>query len=354
MPSNSVKRSHSNVGDILELKHNSIGGYGIRGRRGTMEDRMSFVDETETLGIQFYGVFDGHGGDAAAEFVNEKLFKTIISRLNRQSAETKSSLDTSNCDKILLDEEKDFEQQTCTKLDLSLLSQILIDEVVALDSDLISELKKSYNLAGTTALFAARYLPENKLLIANVGDSRGVLCNQRGLAVPLSTDHKPQSPKELKRIKEAGGFIKFTGVWRVGGILATSRAMGDYPLKDKKFLIAEPDVLVVDLNTVQPQFAIFATDGLWDAMTNEEAVEYVKETLATLKKRQTKKEDLAIEAAKAICYEAYRRLSVDNVTAIIVLFDSSDFSRRAGYTPSMSTSSRRKPPVPQADSRTVT
>lgn len=54
--------------------------------------------------------------------------------------------------------------------------------------------------------------------------------------------------RERKRIKEAGGFITFNGVWRVAGILATSRALGDYPLKDKKLVIANPDILTFDLS----------------------------------------------------------------------------------------------------------
>lgn len=54
--------------------------------------------------------------------------------------------------------------------------------------------------------------------------------------------------RERKRIKEAGGFIAFKGVWRVAGILATSRALGDYPLKEKKLVIADPDILTFDLN----------------------------------------------------------------------------------------------------------
>lgn len=40
--------------------------------------------------------------------------------------------------------------------------------------------------------------------MANVGDSRGVLCDKNGNAVPLSHDHKPYQLKERKRIKKAG------------------------------------------------------------------------------------------------------------------------------------------------------
>ena len=32
-------------------------------------------------------------------------------------------------------------------------------------------------------------------------------------------------------MQEAGGFVAMNGVWRVQGVLATSRALGDYPLK---------------------------------------------------------------------------------------------------------------------------
>jgi len=73
----------------------------------------------------------------------------------------------------------------------------------------------------------------SKLIVANVGDSRGVMYDARGIAIPLSFDHKPQQVRERKRIHDAGGFIAFRGVWRVAGVLATSRALGDYPLKDK-------------------------------------------------------------------------------------------------------------------------
>lgn len=84
--------------------------------------------------------------------------------------------------------------------------------------------------------------------MANVGDSRGVMCDAKGKVIPMSFDHKPQQSRELKRIQEAGGFVQFKGVWRVAGILATSRALGDYPLKDKNFVIAEPDILTFDLS----------------------------------------------------------------------------------------------------------
>lgn len=79
-------------------------------------------------------------------------------------------------------------------------------------------------MAGSTALIAI--VDNVRLIVANVGDSRGVMCDMKMNAIPLSFDHKPNQSREKNRIKEAGGFIAFHGVWRVAGILATSRALG--------------------------------------------------------------------------------------------------------------------------------
>lgn len=65
----------------------------------------------------------------------------------------------------------------------------------------------------------------------------------------------------------------------MAGILATSRALGDYPLKDKKLVIAEPDILTFDLNDHNAAFLVLASDGLWDTFSNEEAIAFIKERL---------------------------------------------------------------------------
>lgn len=50
-------------------------------------------------------------------------------------------------------------------------------------------------------------LSDRELTVANVGDSRGVLCDKDGNAVALSHDHKPYQLKERKRIKRAGIYV---------------------------------------------------------------------------------------------------------------------------------------------------
>ncbi|CAH1780661.1 unnamed protein product [Owenia fusiformis] len=262
-----------------ELRKGNVGVYAIQGRRNHMEDRFNVVLDLEHTGTSIYGIFDGHGGEFAADFTEKTLFKTIMVRL------LKAALAGSTED----------------------LSALLTEEFLYVDKQLLAIEKATNEVSGTTALIAM--VKDNILTVANVGDSRGVLCDCNGKAVALSIDHKPQLLKERKRIKKAGGFISFNGVWRVVGVLATSRAMGDYPLKEKNFVIAEPDVLTFDLNEVKPDFMILATDGLWDAFSNEEAVMYVKERL-----------DEPHFGAKSLVFQAYYRGSLDNISVMIVNF----------------------------------
>uniref|UniRef100_A0A1B0DBS5 Uncharacterized protein n=1 Tax=Phlebotomus papatasi TaxID=29031 RepID=A0A1B0DBS5_PHLPP len=190
--------------------------------------------------------------------------------------------------------------------------KLLTDEVLAADHELVESAKKIKNFAGTTALIAV--LDGTKLVVANVGDSRGVMCDSKGNAIPLSFDHKPQQVREKKRIQEAGGFVAFNGVWRVAGILATSRAMGDYPLKDKKLVIADPDILTFNLRDHKPMFIILASDGLWDTFSNEEAVAFIKERL-----------DEPHFGAKSLTMQSYYRGSVDNISVLVVVFKNGTF-----------------------------
>ncbi|KAG7199640.1 hypothetical protein KM043_014234 [Ampulex compressa] len=184
-------------------------------------------------------------------------------------------------------------------------SRLLTDEVLAADRLLVEAAKKNMDVAGTTALIAL--LEGNKLIVANVGDSRGVMCDGKGNAIPLSFDHKPQQERERRRIYKAGGRVTFNGVWRVAGILATSRALGDYPLKDKKLVIADPDILTFDLSDHNPMFIILASDGLWDTFTNEEAVAFIKERI-----------NEPHFGAKSITLQSYYRGSLDNITVVVI------------------------------------
>lgn len=141
------------------------------------------------------------------------------------------------------------------------------------------------NAVGCTACVCI--LTKDEVICANSGDSRGVLC-RKGVAVELSRDHKPDNPEEKERITKAGGFVEEN---RVKGMLNLSRALGDLEYKldpelavEDQMITCVPEIKVekIDKNA---EFLIIACDGIWDCMTNQEAVDFVKEQASTLKKK---------------------------------------------------------------------
>merc|ERR1712029_875675 len=173
--------------------------------------------------------------------------------------------------------------------------KLMGDAIAKVDELLIKACKKDGQVGGTTLLLSI--LDGSTFWVANVGDSRGVLKNANSEVLPLSYDHKPSQLKEKKRIEQAGGFVSLNGVWRVQGVLATSRALGDYPLKDQKVVVCEPDVLSFQLDETSPHFAVLASDGLWDTHSNEQAVNHVEASL--------KKSDSMLNAARDLARDAF-------------------------------------------------
>ena len=80
--------------------------------------------------------------------------------------------------------------------------------------------------AGCTCCVAI--ITRTEVYVANSGDTRCVIA-ARGKAKDLSTDHKPDLPNEKRRVQRAGGFVEDG---RVNGIIAISRAIGDWEYKN--------------------------------------------------------------------------------------------------------------------------
>ena len=96
-------------------------------------------------------------------------------------------------------------------------------------------------------------------------------------------DHKPEDEDEKKRIEKAGGRVTIDG--RVNGGLNLSRALGDHTYKknkefglEKQMISSLPDVKVLDLDD-SDEFMIIACDGIWNSMSSQECVDYVRERL---------------------------------------------------------------------------
>jgi serine/threonine protein phosphatase PrpC len=120
-----------------------------------------------------------------------------------------------------------------------------------------------------------------KIICANAGDSRGVLC-KGGVAFPMSVDHKPDLETEKNRIYKAEGWVS---EGRVKGNLNLSRSLGDLEYKQNKklspaeqMITAYPEIKVEDL-TPECNFIVMACDGVWDCMTNQEVCDFISERL---------------------------------------------------------------------------
>ncbi|XP_054468479.1 protein phosphatase 1G isoform X2 [Anoplopoma fimbria] len=134
--------------------------------------------------------------------------------------------------------------------------------------------------SGTTAVVAL--IRGKQLIVANAGDSRCVV-SERGKAVDMSYDHKPEDEVELARIKNAGGKVTMDG--RVNGGLNLSRAIGDHFYKRNKTLPPEeqmissmPDVKVLTLNG-DHDFMVIACDGIWNVLSSQEVVDFISKRI---------------------------------------------------------------------------
>ncbi|XP_010999843.1 PREDICTED: probable protein phosphatase 2C 11 isoform X1 [Populus euphratica] len=243
----------------------------FKGKRASMEDFYETrISEVDGQMVAFFGVFDGHGGVRTAEYLKNNLFKNLSSH-------------------------PDLIRDTKTAI---------VEAFRQTDADYLHEEKAHQKDAASTASTAV--LLGDRLLVANVGDSRVVAC-RAGSAIPLSIDHKPDRSDERQRIEEAGGFIIWAGTWRVGGVLAVSRAFGNKLLKP--YVVAEPEIQEEEIGGVE--FIIVASDGLWNVLSNKDAVALVQGIAD------------AEAAARKLIQEAYARGSHDNITCVVVRFDNS-------------------------------
>jgi serine/threonine protein phosphatase PrpC len=101
--------------------------------------------------------------------------------------------------------------------------------------------------------------------------------------------------------------------------LAMSRAFGDYCIKDYG-LVSVPEVTQRHIS-IRDQFIILATDGVWDVISNQEAIDIVSSTAERAK------------AAKRLVQQAVRAwnrkrrgIAMDDISAVCLFFHSSSSS----------------------------
>ncbi|CAH0560983.1 unnamed protein product [Brassicogethes aeneus] len=261
-----------------------VGSSCMQGWRIHMEDSHSHIlslpDDPNTA---YFAVYDGHGGAKIADYAGKHLHKYIINRSEYKDGNVADAMKQAflELDRVMLDEESLKNEQS-----------------------------------GTTAV--TMIIKDNKLFCANVGDSRAV-ASINGKATPLSKDHKPSNPEEFDRIMAAGGWVNSN---RVNGNLALSRALGDFIFKrnaaftaEQQIVTAFPEVEERELNS-DWEFLVLACDGIWDVMSNEEVVSYVRDNIAMGMEPSEICEKLMDRCLAPDC--ELMGLGCDNMTVVIV------------------------------------
>ncbi|KAL3812963.1 hypothetical protein ACJIZ3_014231 [Penstemon smallii] len=287
-------------------------GHSKKGKKGLNQDCFIVWEE---FGFQediiFCGVFDGHGpwGHLVAKRVRELMPSSLL--CNWQEAVALNSLDFDNIitNQFQFDIWKKSYIKTCASVDLELQQH--------------SEYDSFYS--GSTALTIIKQ--GDLMVVANVGDSRAVLATTLNdgnlLATQLTVDLKPNLPDESKRIAQSRGRVYSCpdepGVHRVwkpkldGPGLALSRAFGDYFIKDFG-LISEPQVTQRTICN-RDQFVILATDGVWDVISNQEAVDIV-----ALSGERTQSAKRLVECAVKAWKHKGRAAKMDDISVVCLFF----------------------------------
>lgn len=282
----------------------------------------------------FVGVYDGHGGPETSRYINDHLFQ----HLKRFTSEQQS-----------------------------MSADVIRKAYQATEEGFMSLVTKQWpmkpQIAAVGSCCLVGVICGGTLYIANLGDSRAVLgrvvkATGEVLAIQLSTEHNAcieSVRQELQALHPDDSQIVVLkhNVWRVKGLIQVSRSIGDVYLKKAefnreplyiKFRLREPikrPILSADpsisVHQLQPhdQFVIFASDGLWEHLSNQEAVDIVqnhphsgsaRRLVKTALQEAAKKREMRYSDLKKID-RGVRRHFHDDITVIVVFLDSSLVSR---------------------------
>ncbi|KAG9138917.1 hypothetical protein Leryth_007547 [Lithospermum erythrorhizon] len=251
----------------------------------------------------FVGVYDGHGGPETSRFVNDNLFLNLKSKFSSLPEKHRHS----RWDAFV---EEEF---------LSVVRQ---------------QWRTKPQLASVGTCCLAGVICNGLLYVANAGDSRVVLGRAekavRGVtAVQLSTDHNANIESVSRSIGDA--YLKSVE-FNKEPLLPKFRI---YEFFSKPLISPEPSIFIHKLNP-RDQFLIFASDGLWEHLSNQEAVDIVHSYPRNGIARRLVKEALKVAAKKReMRYSdlkkidrGVRRHFHDDITVVVVYLDPSAMNNR--------------------------
>ncbi|TVU48002.1 hypothetical protein EJB05_07621, partial [Eragrostis curvula] len=328
----------------VALKAHALGDYSVAVAQANEE----LEDQAQVLAAPsatLVGVYDGHGGTEAARFVNARLFSLI------QEFATENG---------------------------GLSADVLTKAFGATEEEFLGVVQDSWQSrprimsVGSCCLVGA--IEGGTLYVANLGDSRAVLGRRatnkgrrnRVVAERLSRDHNVADEDVRREVAEMHPddsriVLNSHGVWRIKGIIQVSRSIGDaylkkpdlcsssntrggngngnnnnamlqhyvcpFPLR-RPVMSAVPSIKTRKLRPGD-RFVIFASDGLWEQLTDEAAVGIVAASPRKgVAMRLVRAAQLEVARKKEVRYETiqkaekgYRRRFHDDITVVVLFLD---------------------------------
>ena len=327
------KFSSKQVGPLKSFSYNTFHGL----FKDYNEDRVSVCSLVKKPSsskmktwpkISYFAIFDGHGGEECSEFLKNNYMNYLVENANFPFDIKLSMIESFQ--KI----EDDFFKLKC--------------------KDNLEDSDKSGSCALVSVIF------DNKIYIANIGDSRAIMSIGGGTKVKqLTADQKPDNIKEFERALKNGSkiylddnddpdrdeskieFIKDKAelekmkeikenskeekIFRVyPSDLAVMRTVGDIKAKKKEFggipgtIINIPEVYIFDINS-SDDFIVMGCDGIFDDLSNQEIV---NAAWTVFKHRANEKNydihELSLEACDLVIKSALEKQTTDNLSCIII------------------------------------
>lgn len=365
-----------------EEKSSSGTIYGASSRRGKRrvhrEDRYitlpSVPNPENAADVSVFGVFDGHGGQRAAEFASKRLPELLFRNLSLSKGDKHDALrdaflrtDHEFVSGIVVDKSSFRRTRTSEISSLTrsksgsrfmavalqssgpfVSNSALLRSVSTTKCDISSDSSSVVSQSSQPSSVSDAGLPPSQPRLGRRASSRAedqvaqvsatpnptcgstatiiLLCGEEllvahvgdsravlsrdGEAVRLCDDHRPGREDEMERIEAAGGLIL-----KVGG---TYRVNGTLAVSRaigdrglKEFVVADPEIISRML-CVEDQFVVVASDGLWDFMKDQECVEMTNRFLVDHSPATLE------QAAKNLVEIACERGSSDDVSVVIV------------------------------------
>ncbi|ANB15511.1 adenylate cyclase [Sugiyamaella lignohabitans] len=249
--------------DILSMSYGMADSLGAHDNLSTMDLVIERFRGNEKEAI--IGLFDGRnknreGGNKVSKLIQEtfgNIFDDELSKL-REGESVSDALR-----RAFLSTNKEIGNTTM------LPSEEIARTFIAHRSSTAANLDPDDRSTGSCATIV--YINDNRMFVANVGDTMALLSKGNGDYTVLTTRHDPTSKEELERIREGAGIVSSDG--RLDNVLDVSRAIGFYNLIPH--IHAAPSIAEYDL-TDADDFLILASKQLWEYVTYEMAVDLAR------------------------------------------------------------------------------